>query len=138
MPTIANKSDFNLLAADELINKGWYAPSVHCSYYGCFQKMKSILLQRLSIPYEKILSEIKSSRFKKSEHTYVRDQIITDLCKKKMDVYKVRNLEANIKRLYGFRIESDYSGKEILYNTANEAICISKDVIKLLKSTYSV
>jgi uncharacterized protein (UPF0332 family) len=138
MPVIAHKSDFNLQAAEELIKKNLYAPSVHCSYYGCFQKMKSILSQCLRIPYEKILVNIKSSRFRISEHSYVREQIVADLYEKRIDAYAIRNLDKDVKRLYNFRIESDYSNKDIFIDAANQAMSISKDVNKLLKNTYNV
>ena len=37
------KSEENILAAEELISKGYYNSSIHCSYYALFQYMKYIL-----------------------------------------------------------------------------------------------
>lgn len=43
MEKLKNKSEFNLEAADLLIKSGLYAPSVHCSYFSCFQLVKVIV-----------------------------------------------------------------------------------------------
>jgi uncharacterized protein (UPF0332 family) len=135
MPVIANKSDFNLQAAEELIKKNLYAPSVHCSYYGCFQKMKSILSQRLSVPYEKIDQIIVTNRC--SEHWYVRDTIIKDLSRR-LSADFAKNVDKYIKKLYQFRINADYKDVEILSNTANDVMHISNDVITQLRKVYKL
>jgi uncharacterized protein (UPF0332 family) len=135
MPAIANKSDFNLQAAEELIKKNLYAPSVHCSYYGCFQKMKSILSQRLSIPYEKIDQTIATTRC--GEHWYVRDTIIKDLSGK-LGLSLAKNVDKYIKSLYRSRINADYKDVEIFSDTANEAMRISNDVITQLRKIYKL
>lgn len=138
MPIIANKSDFNLQAAEELIKKNLYAPSVHCSYYGCFQKMKFILSRCFKITYEEIDQIVANSRPKRSEHVFIRDKIVHDLSGKKSNIQFSRTLENNIKRLYQFRINSDYKNMEIFSNTASEAMRISKDIIIQLKKIYSI
>ncbi len=40
------KSEENILAAEELISKGYYNSSIHCSYYALFQHMMYILHSR--------------------------------------------------------------------------------------------
>jgi uncharacterized protein (UPF0332 family) len=135
MPVIANKSDFNLQAAEELIKKDLYAPSVHCSYYGCFQKMKSILSQRLSVSYEKIDNTVKTHT--QSEHTFIRDVILQDLIGK-LDNNILRKLGTHIKSLYRFRINADYKDLEIRNDTANEAMRISNEVVLQLKKVYKL
>lgn len=40
------KSEENILAAEELISRGYYNSSIHCSYYALFQYMKYILNSR--------------------------------------------------------------------------------------------
>jgi uncharacterized protein (UPF0332 family) len=135
MPIIANKSDFNLQAAEELIKKDLYAPSVHCSYYGCFQKMKSILSQRLSISYEKIDHAVVTS--KHSEHVFIRETILKDL-ERKLNSCMLRKLGTSIKSLYQFRINADYKNMEILSDTATKAMCVSNDVIIQLKTVYKL
>ena len=40
------KSEENILAAEELISRGYYNSSIHCSYYALFEYLKYILNSR--------------------------------------------------------------------------------------------
>lgn len=51
MSNILKKSQENLIAAQDLIDKRRFTSSVHCSYYSVFQLMKYILHHKFSYDY---------------------------------------------------------------------------------------
>jgi uncharacterized protein (UPF0332 family) len=120
MSYLRQKSDFNIDAAKVLISKGLYAPSVHCSYYSCFQLMKYAIKSFFGTTYKEQTASI-SGNPKQSTHKYVIDYIIREL-KKIEQSREVQNLRRNIKDLQNFRIEADYENIEINYDNGQKAL----------------
>nr|MDA3854277.1 hypothetical protein [Bacteroidales bacterium] len=69
MSKLKEKSNFNLDAAELLIVRNLYAPSVHCSYYSCFQQLKYIVKDFCGKDYETQNVEIAQSP--QGSHDYV-------------------------------------------------------------------
>ena len=141
---LKQKSEFNLYAAEVLIKNNLYAPSVHCSYYACFQLMKNITSHKLGISYEMIDDFLKKKHLsldervkRTNEHGYIKQQILNDIVKKysvKSDEYKDFNRE--FKDLQTYRIQSDYKDEEILSTEADKALRISVNLVGILKSVF--
>ncbi len=86
MSFLSNKSEFNLEAAKILIENNLYAPSVHCSYYSVFQKLKYKYISKKNLSYDDLNQNIGSNT--KSTHTYIVDEFCDFFVK---DKYKKEN-----------------------------------------------
>ena len=106
MSFIKEKSGFNIDSAKELINLNYYAPSVHCSYYGIFQYMKYALRKCRNTTYEQIESD--SLNYRDGSHSYVIDNILTELKCKIKNTTDYVYIKRIIKDLKTFRTNSDY------------------------------
>lgn len=137
MSHLKSKSDFNLEAAKVLINDyDNYAPSVHCSYYGCFQFIRSKLNQ-IGVTYEKIDRDIASSvqpgGIKLHSHTYPIKLILNEV-EKKSDKFFKTSLRNKIFDLKEYREISDYRNVSVGYDDSRKAYNLSKEIIKLISS----
>lgn len=131
---IKNKSVFNIDAAKMLIDETLYSPSVHCSYYGCFQLMKYKLNSTCGCSYDDITSKVTASKQTKhpiSEHVCVRQEMERHL-REKINARELRTVIGNIKDLYNFRITSDYINEEIDYSKATKALGHAEDIISTI------
>jgi uncharacterized protein (UPF0332 family) len=137
---LGEKSKFNIDAADYLILKTLYAPSVHCSYYACFQLMKVVLKSFMGITYDQIDRIIANSKMSGnrpiSEHAYIKKEILNQI--HKFDETKYRDIKNKIDDLYEYRINSDYKNIEILEDDAAKANKKSKEFIDYIKQNFHV
>ena len=130
MSHLKEKSKFNLDAAEELITKSLHAPSVHCSYYGCFQFLKYTLKNYRNLTYEDIEQQCKT--YPGGTHGYIIDTCLTDVRKKESsDTHK--ELKRNIKDLKEFRVSSDYYNVEIIIDDSEKCLDLSKKIIVQIK-----
>lgn len=130
MSHLKSKSEFNLEAAKILIDDhSYYAPSVHCSYYGCFQFIKS-KLNGIGITYAKMNSDIASNP-KLSSNKYPLDLIVAEIGKK-TDVYYQREIKTKIKTLKAYRVISDYHNEIVDHSKSNAALKLSIEIISLI------
>jgi uncharacterized protein (UPF0332 family) len=119
-----NKSEFNLEGAQLLIDNNLYAPSVHCSYYSVFQKLKYKYVLNKNISYDDLTQLIILDS--RSTHKFV----IEEFCNFIQDRFKKRELKNKINDLKAFRVESDYEDLEINYDKSNLALTKSKEIIR--------
>ena len=132
MTQLKEKSKFNLEAAKVLIDDhDCYAPSVHCSYYGCFQFIKS-KLNTIGFTYEMISTELASDT-RKSSHNYPISLILNEVERKSDSHYK-SNVRNKIKLLKTFRVESDYHNEIVNYDKSRKSLDLSKEIIKLIEN----
>lgn len=124
MSFLNNKSEFNLDGAQLLIDNNLYAPSIHCSYYSVFQKLKYKYVLKKNISYDDLTQMIISDS--RNTHKYV----IEEFCNFIQDRYKKRELRNKINDLKAFRVESDYEDLEINYDKSNLALTKSKEIIR--------
>lgn len=130
MSNLFQKSKFNIDAAEELINKSLHAPSVHCSYYGCFQFLKYTLKNYKNLTYDYIEEQCKI--YAGGTHGYIIDCCLSEVRKKaSFDTFK--EVKRNIKDLKHFRIDSDYYNIEIIIDESEKSLALSKGIIAEIK-----
>jgi hypothetical protein len=74
MSKLKEKSEFNFDAARLLIDKYLFAPSIHCSYYSCFQLMKFTMKNYFNISYDELnrnISVDKSGELTPLSHIFL-------------------------------------------------------------------
>ena len=130
MTKLKEKSEFNIDAAELLIKQNLYAPSVHCSYYSCFQLMKYTLKNIIGIDYEEQGNQIRLS--KQNSHNFVIHAIGKEI--KRRNPYDFRYFNNNIRELKALREEADYENVEILIDKSSMAYEKAKKLrLSLLK-----
>jgi uncharacterized protein (UPF0332 family) len=130
MTKLKEKSEFNIDAAKVLINNYLYAPSVHCSYYSCFQLMKYALKKIAGIEYEDLGKQIRLSE--QNTHKFVINEIGKII--KRKNAYDFRYFNNNIRELKALREEADYENVEILIDKSEKALKKAKELrLSLLK-----
>lgn len=124
MSKLRQKSDFNIIAANTLLKQNLFAPSVHCSYYSCFQLLKYTIKEFFGVDYEAQAIKISATKLKTHQYVvnYISNELITFVGKEES-----RKFKRTIKDLKQFRVESDYENIEVnsekgnkAYNKANE------------------
>jgi len=135
MSKLRQKSEFNIVAAEHLIKEALYAPSVHCSYYSCFQLLKFTIKDFFGIDYETQSSNIASK--KQNTHQYVVNYI-SDGLKEFVPFEERRNFKRSIKDLKQFRIESDYENIEVGSDKSNEALRKAKEIRTYMIKSFNL
>jgi uncharacterized protein (UPF0332 family) len=129
------KSEHNLLAAEILIKNGLHAPSVHCSYYSCFQLSKFALKEFCGIDYQKQDEELnllkQTSSLKIGTHEYVINKLGTEIRNCSKEAYLT--FTNNIKELKRFRVESDYNNIIVTDEQSIKSLRLSTELVQLLK-----
>lgn len=132
MSFIKEKSGFNVDSAKELIKLNYFAPSVHCSYYGSFQYMKYALRKCKNTTYEEI--ELNSLNYRSGSHGYVIDTILIELRDKIKDTKDFVYIKRIIKDLKTFRTNSDYFDIQILVDDAEKSLKFCEEIINTIKT----
>jgi len=135
MTQLKEKSKFNFDAADLLIKGSLYAPSVHCSYYGCFQLMKFIIKDFFGKTYNQLNSDIAVSR--KNTHKYIIDYIAKEI-RDNASLVEFRNFSNTINDLKRFREQSDYEDIEIDFDLSAKALNKAKEIQQQLKNNFHI
>ena len=135
MSNLKQKSTFNYTAAELLIEKSLYAPSVHCSYYACFQLLKYTINEFFGIDYATQARQISSSG--QPTHQYVVN-FISDELKDLAGFEESRKFKRTIKDLKQFRVESDYQDIEIGSDQGNRAFYKAKEIRSYLSENFKV
>ncbi len=133
MEKLKNKSDFNLEAADLLIKSGLYAPSVHCSYFSCFQLAKVIACTVILKDETDHGSQI--SQKGGNSHQYFWNAIKESVCSK-TGREEERLLNRKYRDLKTFREESDYGDIQIDSLKGTKALDVARDINTFLKQTF--
>jgi uncharacterized protein (UPF0332 family) len=133
MSYLRQKSDFNIDAAKELISIKIYAPSVHCSYYSCFQLMKFAINDFFGTTYVEQSSIIAST--KQSSHQYVISYILKEL--KEFDTRdEIQKLRRKIKDLKQYRVDSDYEDIEVNIEKGELALSVAEEIRRYLITNF--
>lgn len=135
MSKLRQKSNFNIDAAEFLINKTYYAPSVHCSYYSCFQLMKYTIKEFFGVDYE--TQSINISTTKQHTHQYVINYISNELIEF-VGTEESRLFKRTIKDLKQFRLESDYENVEVTHDNGQDALRKAKEIRHYLITNFNV
>ncbi len=135
MSKLKEKSALNYCAADVLINSNYYAPSVHCSYYSCFQLMKYSIKYFFDINYEDLAKQIGSA--KQNTHSYVI-KFIGEEMKNNLGLFEYRNFNNKIRDLRNFREQSDYENVDVTFDDSKKALNLAKEIRTKLSEMFHV
>jgi len=135
MSKLKAKSEINLFAAKKLIDETYYAPSVHCSYYSCFQYFKYTVVSKLKMDEKRLASYIslEKGKSKKGSHQ-ITAQLITDALP---DAYK-RDFSKKFKDLKELREKSDYHDEQIDFSKSNTALGYAQTILKIVSKIKSL
>lgn len=135
MSKLRQKWEINIEAAKALLAKELFAPSVHCSYYSCFQLLKFTMKEFFEIDYETLSANISSS--KQNTHQYIINYVTNEL-KSLSNKYESRNLKRKIKDLKNFREKSDYENTSVDYKKGNDAINKANEIRSYIIKNFKV
>lgn len=133
MSKLREKSKFNLDAAEVLIKENLYAPSVHCSYYGCLQRIKSIFPIYFGLTYNQIDINIRTGST--NEHAYLI-RYISEQIRKNIGLKEYAEFKRNIGDLKEFRIHSDYKDIEVTSAQSNKAYRLATEINEFLVEKF--
>ncbi len=132
MCKLKQKSEFNIDAANYLINKAnLYAPSVHCSYYSCLQRLKFLIKDYYKITYDE--QDIIRKKRNQRTNQFIIKFIVLELKKDGFDRREERRFSRNIKEL---REQADYQDIEIDISQSQKAYSIAKEVLTFIKTNF--
>lgn len=135
MSKLRQKSDFNINSAEYLIASAFYAPSVHCSYYSCFQLLKYTIKEFFGIDYDTLATNISNSQY--NTHKYVINYV-TDELTGFVGIEESRKFKRTINDLKLFREESDYENIEINLDKGEAALRKAKEIRQYLVTNFNV
>lgn len=135
MSKLKEKSEFNIDAAKLLISRQYYASSVHCSYYSCFQLLKYTINYFSDVDYETLSKNISASR--RGTHQYVIDFVANEL-NSHLGIRESRNFKRSINDLKQFRTESDYDNIEIGIEKGTSAFEKANEIRTYVKTNFNV
>jgi uncharacterized protein (UPF0332 family) len=134
MSKLKEKSEFNIDAAQILIDKYLYAPSVHCSYYSCFQLMKFTMRSYFGVSYDELRQKVSVNTFG-GTHTYVTHFFNTEV-RKKYGLSDYTDFSRKIKDLKEFRESSDYDDSEITIDNSTKALQYAKELRQYIQKNF--
>jgi uncharacterized protein (UPF0332 family) len=134
MSKLKEKSEFNIDAAQVLIDKYLFAPSVHCSYYSCFQLMKFTMNAYFGMSYDELRQKV-SVNTSGGTHTYVTHFFNTEV-RKKYGLTDYTDFSRKIKDLKEFRESSDYDDSEITIDNSTKALQYAKELRYYIQKNF--
>lgn len=132
MSFLREKVEFNKSAADLLYKNNYYAPSIHCAYYSCFQLLKYLIKEKLKIDYNQQEVEIGLDK-RLNSHSYVQKKILDEIQVREKDSNKFREIRTKLKDLQELRINSDYRNMQIDEPKGRRAIQYSNELRNYFK-----
>ena len=136
---IRNKSIQNIKAAELLIKNSdekeqYYASSIHCAYYSCFQLLKYTLNCKCDI---KIPYCIQNSKTKSMSHENIKDAIIKDL-QSNAEFYELTTFRTSFSNLKKLRMKADYYNQIVDLTDAKEDISDEENIKNILYEKYKI
>ena len=133
MSKLLQKSGFNFDSAQLLVNNHYYAPSIHCYYYSCHQKLLHIFYNVLN------KTEADLTSLKRSTNLGSHEVVISEVYKSfGTNRFERRDFINHIGQLKKLRIDSDYKELEILSNTSTEAEKLVREINKIIKKVFNI
>ena len=132
MSKLRDKSEFNFDAAQVLIKNNLFAPSVHCSYYSCFQLMKYTMNYVFGISYDELSTRISVTAG--GTHSYVTNFFNKEVKKKSITDYS--DFSRKIKDLKEFRESSDYDDVEITIDRSEKAKAYATEIRQYIQRNF--
>lgn len=135
MSKLRQKSDINIAAAKLLLDKTYYASSVHCSYYSCFQLLKYTIMDFFGIDYVTLSSNISTSE--QNTHQYIINFISNKLTEY-AGSNDSRDFKRKIKDLKQYRFESDYENIDVTFDKGNVALTKAMEIRHCIITSFKV
>jgi hypothetical protein len=135
---LLNKSNVNFAAAS-LIKDTHSNSSVHCSYYGCFQILKYILVEKVGKKEPDIEAERVQRSKAKGKQIGTHEIIIELLCEHFVNLVDRKvftDVRGWIYDLKNFRMESDYKNAEIVKSDGVKAYTTATKIRDELNKAY--
>ena len=130
---LLKKSAYNFQSADKLIKCSLFAPSIHCSYYSCFQHVVVKTIFHSNRTHADLEAEL--IRMKGKTHTFYLSKLLHYYEKKGLvDTRNRRGLKSLYENLKNKRIDADYHNSMVDEAKANEAFDYCKKINDFLKS----
>jgi coproporphyrinogen III oxidase len=129
---LKEKSKFNAEASKILVEKNLYAPSVHCSYFASFQRMKVAVCHFCGKSYASIDSYVASN--KTSEHRYIHREILNAIYK--FDASNYGKIKRVVDDLFQYRIDADYKNLDVTMDKAQKALTYSIDIVSYMEEKF--
>jgi hypothetical protein len=120
MSELANKSNHNLTSAEMLFKNNLHAPSVHCAYYSCLQKMCDILIEIYGYTADSLYNE--SSRNKIGSHDFIINKTFQNLVGKSNNNSENQQFKRNLEDFKRKRVDADY--KECVIDQTKSSVSI--------------
>lgn len=128
MRILLDKSQSNIEAAQLLHDEGFYAPSVHCSYYSCIQLMRHVIFNKFNEDEMEFdgRPEVQAHGSHNFLISYLRDKIDNPV--------NGRSFSDNIRRLKNHRINADYKQMNVLKGDSTTSISLAKATRTMLSN----
>lgn len=134
MSELANKSNYNLSSAELLYSNNLHAPSVHCAYYSCFQKMCDILIEFYGYTADSLYSE--SSRNGIGSHEFIINKTFQNLTAKNNNYSESQQFKRQIEDFKRKRVDSDYKESVIDHTKSSASIALAKKINSKLAQVF--
>lgn len=133
-----SKSELSLDAAEKLKNNphNHYSPSIHCSYYSCYQKLLHVLFKILGYSKEQYDNEFRLFRLKQEagNHEFMLQLFWRKISAKNID--DGRDFKNNFISLRKLRIDSDYLEIWIEKDKSDLAYHLAEAIHKNLRRNF--
>lgn len=132
-----DKSKESLIAAKILISNSMHNSSIHCSYYSCFQKISSILIDLYD--RERLDSEIKSTPQHGGTHVQYTTKfrlILMDYVKNpaySINQRTIVDFTDKITTLKSLRVNADYYEGDMNSQKSNKAYSLATEILDIIK-----
>lgn len=134
MPELLKKSEENFYAASLLIGHRLFAPSIHCSYYACFQRLKNVVAKAYHCGYDDLRIEqqehIDTTGKSIGSHEFLINFKLSNLLRRENMEHRVIN---EINQIKLFRHKSDYENVQTGERQATMVLKKSEFVLDELK-----
>lgn len=124
-----------MISAELLKREGYHASSVHCSYYGLFQKMKYTMKTYLDISYDEYDRNSKEGSY--GSHAY----LINLLCEEYKKIKSPKEANNINRRLYDLKTQretADYDNVVITQDKSEDAYDMATKLIYEIKQTFKI
>lgn len=133
MSKLLQKSEFNFVSAQLLVKNCYYAPSIHCYYYSCHQKLLHVLYYVLQ------KTEMDLTALQRSTNSGSHEVAISEVYKSfGSNKSEARIFNTNIGQLKKLRVDSDYKDIEVHSNVSNNAESLVVEINRIIKKVFNV
>lgn len=136
MSNLKNKSDLSFISAELLKKEGYHHSSIHCSYYGLFQKMKYTIKNLLNITYDDYYSRSRLSTF--NSHAFLINLLCDEIKTKGYCQCESQILKRKILELKELRETADYDNIVMTSINSDDAFDLGRKILNEIKTKFQL